>query len=132
MRSITIARIGVLACAFAAGAAATAQQQFDDSTVAPAVAQKQKQEIRNGDPARWHQPGQSMQARLQNLHKEIGAAYDEAKRACAEQPKVERSSCLADARTTYRNDMASARDLATAPPPQLGASERGSTTQSGQ
>jgi hypothetical protein len=131
MRSITIARIGVLACALAAGAAATAQQ-FDDSTVAPAVAQKQQQEIRNGGPARWSKPDNTMQARLANLHKEIGAAYAEAKRACAEQSKGERSACLADARTTYRNDMASARDLATAPPPQLGASERGSSTQSGQ
>jgi hypothetical protein len=39
---------------------------------------------------------------------------------------------MEEARTTYRNDMANARDLATAPPPQLGASERGSVTQSGQ
>jgi hypothetical protein len=131
MRSITIARGGVLACALVAGAAAMAQQ-FDDSTVAPAVARQQKQEIRNGDPARWHKPDNSMQARLQNLHKEIGAAYAEARRACAGQPKGERASCLDDARTTYRNDMGNARDLASAPPPQLGGSERGSATQSGQ
>jgi hypothetical protein len=129
MRSITIARLGVLACAFA-GAAAMAQQ-FDDSTVPPAVAQKQKQEIRHGDPARWHKADRSMQARLANLHKEINAAFTEAKRACAEQSKSERSSCMADARTAYQSDMANARELATAPPPQLGASERGSATESG-
>ncbi|MGZ5200635.1 MAG: hypothetical protein ACXWC4_12755 [Telluria sp.] len=131
MRSMTIARTGVLACVLAAGAAVSAQQ-FDDSTVAPAVAEQQKQEIRHGDPARWHKPDTSMQARLANLRKEINAAYAEAKRACAGQPKGERSSCLDDARTTYRNDLSNARDLATAPAPQLGASERGSATQSGQ
>jgi hypothetical protein len=130
MRSITIARIGVLACALAAGAASA--QQFDDSTVAPAVAQKQQQELRHGGPTRWYKPDSTMRARLQNLHKEINAAYAEAKRACAGEPKGERSACMEDARTTYRNDMSNARELATAPPPQLGASERGSVTKSGQ
>lgn len=130
MRSITFARLGVLACALAAGAVSA--QQFDDSAVPPAVAQKQKQEIRHGDPARWHKPDNTPQKRLANLHKEIAAAYTEAKRACDDEPKDQRSSCLADARTTYRNDMSNARELATAPPPQLGASERGSQTQSGQ
>jgi hypothetical protein len=128
MRSITIAGSVALACALATGAAMA--QQYDDSTVAPAVAQKQKQEVRNGGPARWSKPDNTMQARLANLHKEIGAAYDEAKRACSTQPKAERSACLADARTTYRNDMANVRDLATAPPPQVGATES-SVTQSG-
>lgn len=127
MRSITFARGAALACALLAAHVAGAQERLNDSDVPPAVAQKQKQEIRHGDPARWYKP----QSRLQNLHKEIDAAYNEAKRACAQESKSERSSCLADARSTYRNDMANARNLANAPPPQLGTSSS-SATKSGQ
>lgn len=127
MRSITFARSAAIACALLAANFVGAQERLDDSDVPPAVAHKQKQEIRHGDPARWYKP----QSRLQNLHKEIGAAYDEAKRACSLESKSERSSCMADARSTYRNDMANARNLANAPPPQLGSSSS-SETKSGQ
>jgi hypothetical protein len=108
------ARLGALACAFAlCGASA---QQLDDSTVAPAVAQHQQQEIRKGDPERWYQPDASQQARLRNLQKEINAAYAEAKAACREQPKDQRTACLKDARSTYESDLANARSQVQAAP----------------
>ena len=130
MRSITFAWVGVLACALAAGTASA--QKLDDSAVPPAVAHQQKQEIRQGAPARWYKPDNTPQKRLANVRKEIAAAYRESRRACSEEPKDQRSSCLADARSIYQQDMSNARELATAPPPQLGSSERGSQTQSGQ
>jgi hypothetical protein len=116
MRAIEFARIGALACAMAACAAAGAQQRLDDSAVAPAVAQKQKQEIRQGDPSRWYQQPGTQDGRLRNLQKEIGAAWAEAKKACTEQPKVQQSGCLKDARSTYDQDMANARDTVNNPP----------------
>lgn len=127
MRSITFAHTAALACALLAANVTCAQDRYDDRDVPPAVAQKQHQEIKHGDPARWYKP----QPRLQNLHKEIAAAYDEAKRACTLESKSERSSCMADARNTYQSDMANARNLAKAPPPQLGSSSS-SETRSGQ
>lgn len=123
MRSTTFVRSTAFACALLAANIAGAQQRLDDSDVPPAVAHKQHQEIKHGDPARWYKP----QPRLQNLHKEIAAAYDEAKRACSHEAKSDRSSCMADARSTYNSDMANARSLAKAPPPQLGRSSTGET-----
>jgi hypothetical protein len=114
MRPIDCARIGVLACALA-GAGAMAQQH-DDSAVAPAVAQKQQQEIRQGDPARWYKQDGTADAALRTKQKEIKAAYDEAKRACIGEPKAERAGCLKDARTTFDQDMANARGLVDSAP----------------
>ncbi|WP_323144729.1 hypothetical protein [Massilia phyllosphaerae] len=48
------------------------------------------------------------QAGLKTLQKEIGAAYDEAKRACARGPANERSACLQKARQTRQEDMKAA------------------------
>jgi hypothetical protein len=114
MRPIDCARIGVLACALA-GAAAMAQQH-GDSAVAPAVAQKQQQEIQQGDPGRWYKVDSTSDAALRTKQKEIKAAYDEAKRACSGEPKGERAGCLKDARTTYDQDMANARTLVDSAP----------------
>jgi hypothetical protein len=116
MRPIDLARTGALACVLAACACATAQERLDDSAVSPVVAQQQKQEIKQGDPARWYKQPATQDGRLRNLQKEIGAAYAEAKKACAEQPKDQRASCLKDARGTYEQDMANARTTVNNPP----------------
>jgi hypothetical protein len=111
MQPIDLARTcAALACTLAVCGTAAAQQAHDDSVVAPAVAQKQHREISQGDPARWYQQPATLDARMRNLQKEIGAAYAEAKKACAEQPKAERPACLKDAHTAYDQDMANARD----------------------
>jgi hypothetical protein len=52
--------------------------------------------------------GQTEQAALKTLQKEIGAAYDEAKRACARGPAGERAACLQKARQTWQADMKNA------------------------
>jgi hypothetical protein len=108
----------------AAGAHAQAQDQaqtqaHDDSTVGKAVAARQAGEIQRGDPARWHRDDASRQARLRTLQKEIGAAYAEAKHACASAAAAGRSACLKEARTTYEQDMKNA-------PAQLDAAPEGS------
>lgn len=48
------------------------------------------------------------QAALKTLQKEIGAAYDEARRACAKGPAGERGACLQGARRTWQDDMKNA------------------------
>jgi hypothetical protein len=105
----------LLACVLALSGAAAAQ---DDTTVAKAVAQKQSKEIHAGDPARWRSDDAGRQAAMKTLQKEIGAAYDEAKRACAKGAAAERSACLQAARQTWQQDMkhapsqlASAKDM---------------------
>jgi hypothetical protein len=105
-----------------AAAGAHAQQQAqtnDDSTVGKAVAAKQANEIKRGEPARWRRDDPSRQARLRTLQKEIGAAWQEAKNACREGPAAERSACLKEARATYEQDMKNA-------PSQLDAAPQGS------
>jgi len=52
--------------------------------------------------------GGGQQAALKTLQKEIGAAYEEAKRACARGPASERSACLQRARQTWQQDMKNA------------------------
>jgi hypothetical protein len=107
MRQPTIIRTALaLACALASLATAASAQ--DDSTVGKAVAVKQATEIRRGDPARWYRDDPSRQARLRTLQKEIGAAYAEAKNACAKGGAGERSACLKEARATYDQDMKNA------------------------
>jgi len=112
MRQFTLAGHGLaLACAFMlCGGPAQAQNQpqvqvRDDTTVAEAVAQKQAKEIQAGDPARWHHDDASRQAALKTLQKEIGAAYDEARRACAKGPAAQRTGCLTTARQTWQDDL---------------------------
>jgi hypothetical protein len=124
MRPINIACIGALACALAAGSAA-AQERQDDTAVAPAVAQQQKQEIKQGDPSRWYQQPGTQDGRLRNLQKEIGAAWAEARKACGEQPKEQRAGCLKEARATYDQDMANARTTVNNPPqPQVTVNQK--------
>jgi len=48
------------------------------------------------------------QARLQTLKKEIGAAHDEARRACGAGPAAEREACLVQARKTRDQDLKNA------------------------
>ena len=71
-----------------------------------------------GDPARWYQPDSTPQAQLRTLHKEIGAALSEAKKACRQEAAADRSACLKTAQETYRQDMANAQALRRAAHPQ--------------
>jgi len=64
-----------------------------------------------GDPARWYQADSTPQAQLRTLHKEIGAALSEAKKACHQEAPADRSACLKAAQETYRQDMANAQAL---------------------
>jgi len=52
--------------------------------------------------------GEGRQPALKTLQKEIGAAYEEAKRACARGPANERGACLQTARQTWQDDMKAA------------------------
>lgn len=98
-------------------ASAAASAQTGDTTVPPAAAAQQSSEIASGaDPARWHQDDASRAGRLTTLKKEIGAAQEEAKRACNKLAAGERSSCLADARATYVKEMATAETQVDAAP----------------
>jgi hypothetical protein len=111
-----LALAGLLA---ATGAVQAQSQAEGDKTVDQAVKTKQAQEIRRGDPARWSQDDPNRQARLRTLQKEIGAAYEEAKKACKTAGTAERSSCLKEARATYEQEMKNA-------PAQLDAAPGGS------
>ena len=71
-----------------------------------------------GDPARWYQADNTPQAQLRTLHKEIGAALSEAKKACHQEAAADRSACLKAAQETYRQDMANAQALRRAAHPQ--------------
>ena len=109
-----------LAGLFAAVGAAQAQSQANgDGAVDKAVAAKQAGEIRHGDPSRWHQEDPSRQARMRTLQKEIGAAYEEAKKACGSAAKTERAACLKEARASYEQELKNA-------PAQLDAAPGGS------
>lgn len=112
MRIIPTLSAILLGAALAAGNA-TAQEAGVHLTP-PAVAAHQRAEIAKGDPQRWYQDDASMRARLANLRKEIGAAYAEAKIACQKGAADSRAACLKEARQTYQQDLANARDLAMA------------------
>jgi hypothetical protein len=117
-RSASASRGLLLACVLMACNMAQAQS---DATVDKTVARKQAGEIASGDPARWHNEDMSRQARLRTLQKEIGAAYEEQKKACRAGPAVERDGCLRQARQTWQEDMKNA-------PAQLDAAPAGSVT----
>jgi hypothetical protein len=107
------------ACALLAAAAAQAQTTVPepsstDTNVPPATAQKQVSEISRGDPARWYREDLTVAARLRTLQKEIAAGLQEAQGACRKLPAAERADCLAEARATYKQDMAGARAQAMA------------------
>ena len=81
--------------------AATAESaETGDAVVDPAAARQQAREIAKGDPKRWYRNDASRQARLQTLHKEIGAALKEAQNACKQKPAAERSACMKEAKAT--------------------------------
>jgi hypothetical protein len=89
--------------------AQTTPQTNGDAVVDPVAARQQAREIAQGDPARWYREDATRQAQLRTLHKEIGAALQEAKNACKKLAAAERNACLQEARATYQRDMAQAR-----------------------
>jgi hypothetical protein len=112
MRYRTMLWPALLGAALACGSAAA--QEAQAPLTPPAVAAHQQAELAKGDPHRWYQDDATLQARLANLRKEIGAAYAEAKIACQQGPASERAACLKDARRTYQHDLANARETAMA------------------
>jgi hypothetical protein len=99
---------GVCACLLLVTLSAHAQTSTD-ALVDPVAAKQQAREIAQGDPARWYREDATRQAQLKTLHKEIGAALQEAKNACKKAPAAERNACLQEARATYQKDMAQAK-----------------------
>jgi hypothetical protein len=101
-------RLNRIACGvMMACAAIIAQaQQTPGNTTPPQNAQLQQQEIAKGDPARWYKEDTTDAEQARTLRKEIGAALAEANIACKRAPAAERSACLAEARATYKRDMA--------------------------
>lgn len=89
-------------------------QSSTDANVPPATAHKQAAEISRGDPARWYQADSTVAQRLHTLQKEIGAGLQEAQGACRKLAAAERASCMQQARATYQQDMANARQRAVA------------------
>lgn len=100
---------GACACALAAAAlgasAQTATPASTDANVDPVAARQQAQEIAKGDPARWYRDDPDQQTR----RKEIGAALQEARNACRQQPAAERKACTAEAQAIYTREMAQLR-----------------------
>jgi hypothetical protein len=90
----------------------------------PAMAQSS---AKSGDPARWSKTDKTKQQSMATLKKEINAAYAQQKTECGKQAKSERSSCLAQARQTYDDDMKNAPQLV-AQAPTGGIQERTVTT----
>ena len=130
MRHLTSLLHGACACLLGTALLAHAQTQTPNSTptptqpqpqvqgdtlVEPVAANKQAREIAQGDPARWYREDATSQAKLRTLHKEIGAALQEAKNACKRLPAAERSACLKQAQAVYQRDMAQAREAAAGP-----------------
>jgi hypothetical protein len=97
---------GVLGLGMSAGAAA--------QTTPAATAQHQQRELARGEPSRWMKEDRTVQAQLATKKKEIGAALNEALAECKRTQASERSACVKQARETYRNDLANARELVTA------------------
>jgi len=93
-----------------AGAAPLALAQAStDANVPPAAASKQAREIAQGDPVRWYKEDATRQERMRTRTKEIGAALDEAKNACKQQPAAERQACLQTAQATWEKEMKALR-----------------------
>lgn len=129
MRYLTPLFRGACACLLGTALFAHAQTQAPASTpaqaqaqgdtlVEPVAAQKQAREIAQGDPARWYREDTTSQAKMRTLHKELGAALQEAKNACKRVPAAERSSCLQEAQAVYRRDMAQAKAAAAGQTPE--------------
>ncbi|SFB92972.1 hypothetical protein [Massilia yuzhufengensis] len=100
------------ACAFLLGSTLLAHAQTNsDAVVDPVAAKQQAREIAQGDPSRWYREDATPQAKLKTLHKEIGAALQEARNACKRAPAAERNACLSEARAVYTRDMAQAKAM---------------------
>jgi hypothetical protein len=97
------------ACLLAGTCGLAVAQPSNDALVPPAAASKQAQEIAHGDPARWYREDATAQQQWRTHQKEIGAALDEAKRACRQEPAAQRASCLKAAQETYKEEMAAGR-----------------------
>ncbi|WP_229414471.1 hypothetical protein [Zemynaea arenosa] len=104
--------IGAGALVFCVGSALA--QEAGAPLTPPNVVANQQRELAHGDPHRWFNDDKTLQARLQTLRKEIGAAYAEAKIGCQKGEAANRSACMAEARQTYNHDMANARETAMA------------------
>lgn len=111
MRHLSSVLRGACACLLGTTLLAHAQTSTD-SNVDPVAARQQAQEIAKGDPARWYHEDATRQAQLRTLHKEIGAALQEAKNACKKVAAAERNACLQEARANYQRDMAQAKTRA--------------------
>jgi hypothetical protein len=98
----------LLVCGVMMACTAFAVQAQD--TTPPQNAALQRQEIANGDPARWQRADTTPAEQARTLRKEIGAALAEAKLACAKGAAAERATCLKQAQDTYRQDMAKVAD----------------------
>jgi len=101
-------RLPLLVCGVMMVCTALAVQAQD--TTPPQNAALQRQEIANGDPARWQRADTTPAEQARTLRKEIGAALAEAKLACAKGAAAERATCLKQAQDTYRQDMAKVAD----------------------
>lgn len=77
----------------------------------PAQAREQRREIARGDPPRWYRNDSTEADQMRALRKEIAAALQESTQACRQMPANERSSCIKDARATYRHDMTHAKAI---------------------
>jgi hypothetical protein len=93
----TIIAIAVCALTMHAG---WAQNPAPDSSAQP------------GDPARWYQEDTTPSARFQTLKKEAGAAYRESLNECKKVERATRTACMQEARTTFEQDMANAKQQA--------------------
>ena len=112
-----------------AGAAPLALAQAStDANVPPAAASKQAREIAQGDPVRWYKEDTTRQERMRTRTKEIGAALDEAKNACKQQPAAERQACLQTAQATWETEMKAPRANA---PVQAGSAGTGHAASTG-
>lgn len=88
----------------------TMSVQAQDATPSPAMSgpPAANQGPQPTDPARWYVDDATAAAQLRTLHKEIGAALQEALKACKSGAAADRAACEKDARTTYQQDMANA------------------------
>jgi len=99
----------LLGALLAAGTPLALAQTSTDANVPPAAASKQAREIAQGDPVRWYKEDATRQERMRTRTKEIGAALDEAKNACKQQPAAERQACLKTAQATWETEMKALR-----------------------
>lgn len=83
-----------------------------DDNVDPALARHQAEELAKGDPARWFQEDLTPEAKLRTGSKEAAAALRENLADCKKLGAPERRDCMQQARQTYREEMARARQKA--------------------